>query len=108
MRCEEIEVYLSGLIDDQLPQQQRQAVELHLADCTPCDEICESMRRNREELRMLTDPVLLKSNMPAVIAETVFITNDAEGRRLSDGTGARQQQIAERLEIGIENYLSTL
>jgi N-acetylmuramoyl-L-alanine amidase len=51
--------------------------------------------------------VLLKSNMPATIAETVFITSDAEGRLLSDGTGARQQQIAEALKVGIENYLAT-
>jgi N-acetylmuramoyl-L-alanine amidase len=51
--------------------------------------------------------VLLKSNMPATIAETVFITSDAEGRLLSDGTGVRQQQIAEALEKGIEGYLST-
>ncbi len=51
--------------------------------------------------------VLLKSNMPATIAETVFITSDAEGRLLSDGTGARQQQIAEALSVGIENYLTT-
>src|SRR5919112_184521 len=46
--------------------------------------------------------VLLKSNMPATIAETVFITNDTEGRLLSNGTGARQQQIAEALRVGIE------
>jgi N-acetylmuramoyl-L-alanine amidase len=51
--------------------------------------------------------VLLKSNMPATIAETVFITSDAEGRLLSDGTGARQQQIAEALKVGIENSLAT-
>ena len=51
--------------------------------------------------------VLLKSNMPATIAETVFITSDAEGRLLSDGTGARQQQIAEALKTGVEDYLAT-
>jgi N-acetylmuramoyl-L-alanine amidase len=51
--------------------------------------------------------VLLKSDMPATIAETVFITSEAEGRLLSDGTGARQQQIAEALEAGIEDYLAT-
>jgi N-acetylmuramoyl-L-alanine amidase len=51
--------------------------------------------------------VLLKSNMPATMAETVFITSDAEGRLLSDGTGARQQQIAEALEKGVEDYLAT-
>jgi len=50
--------------------------------------------------------VLLKSNMPATIDETVFITNDREGQLLSDGTGARQQQIAEALRVGIEDYLT--
>ena len=51
--------------------------------------------------------VLLKSNMPATIAETVFITNDREGQLLSNGTGTRQQQIAEALRMGIEKYLTT-
>jgi N-acetylmuramoyl-L-alanine amidase len=51
--------------------------------------------------------VLLKSDMPATIAETVFITSEAEGRLLSDGTGTRQQQIAEALKRGVENYLAT-
>ncbi len=51
--------------------------------------------------------VLLKSNMPATIAETVFITSRDEGRLLADGTGSRQQQIAEALKAGIEGYFST-
>ena len=51
--------------------------------------------------------VLLKSTMPATIAETVFITNDQEAQLLSDGTGTRQQQIAEALKVGIEGYLTS-
>jgi N-acetylmuramoyl-L-alanine amidase len=51
--------------------------------------------------------VLLKSNMPATIAETVFITNDREAQLLSNGTGTRQQQIAEALKMGIEGYLTS-
>ena len=51
--------------------------------------------------------VLLKSTMPATIAETVFITNDREGQLLSNGTGTRQQQIAQALRVGIEDYLTT-
>lgn len=61
--------------------------------------------------------VLLKSNMPATIAETVFITNNEEGKRLAAGwTGkpvqydpnnGRQQQIAESLKAGVEDYLAT-
>jgi N-acetylmuramoyl-L-alanine amidase len=50
--------------------------------------------------------VLLKSNMPATMAETVFITSKNEGRLLSDGTGARQQQIAGALAAGIEAYFA--
>jgi N-acetylmuramoyl-L-alanine amidase len=57
--------------------------------------------------------VLLKSNMPATIAETVFITNDKEaewlknGRTMPDGTVvSRQQQIAQKLERGIQSYLA--
>ena len=51
--------------------------------------------------------VLIKSNMPAIIAETAFITNSKEGQLLSDGTGMRQQQIAEALRSGIKHYLTT-
>jgi N-acetylmuramoyl-L-alanine amidase len=51
--------------------------------------------------------VPLKSNMPATIAETVFITNNKEAALLSDPTGARYQQIAEALRAGIKGYLST-
>jgi N-acetylmuramoyl-L-alanine amidase len=51
--------------------------------------------------------VLLKSDMPAIIAETVFITSDREGKLLSDGTGTRQQQIAQAIKVGIEDYLTT-
>jgi len=51
--------------------------------------------------------VLLTSNMPATIAETVFITNRDEGRLLSEGAGARQHQIAEALKVGIEDHFRT-
>jgi len=58
--------------------------------------------------------VLLKSNMPSTIAETVFITNDKEaewlknGRTMPDGTVvSRQHQIAQKLEAGIQGYLAT-
>jgi N-acetylmuramoyl-L-alanine amidase len=57
--------------------------------------------------------VLLKSEMPATIAETVFITSNAEaewlknGRKLPDGTVvSRQQQIAEVLKAGAEAYFT--
>jgi len=50
--------------------------------------------------------VLLKSNMPATIAETVFITNTNEAIQLADPTYGRQQQIAEALRLGIEHYFA--
>src|SRR3989344_7485806 len=50
--------------------------------------------------------VLLKSNMPATIAETVFISNSNEYTLLTDGTGNRQQQIAQSLYQGLVNWFS--
>lgn len=51
--------------------------------------------------------VLLKSNMPATIAETVFITNSNEYTWLTDTTGNRQKQIAQNLYQGLINWFST-
>ena len=49
--------------------------------------------------------VLIKSNMPSTIAETVFITNPNEAKLLANGTGARQQEIAAKLQQGVRKYL---
>jgi len=49
--------------------------------------------------------VLLKSNMPATIAETVFITSNAEANLLKNGGGTRQTEIAQKLKAGIQSYL---
>lgn len=51
--------------------------------------------------------VLLKSNMPATIAETVFITNSNEYALLTDGTGNRQKQIAQNLYQGLINWFTS-
>lgn len=50
--------------------------------------------------------VLLKSNMPATIAETVFISNTKECNLLKDGTGNRQQHIAQSLSNGISDWFA--
>lgn len=50
--------------------------------------------------------VLLKTKMPASIQEAVFISNTDECARLTDGVGARQQQIAESLYNGLADWFS--
>ncbi len=50
--------------------------------------------------------VLLKSHMPASIQEAVYISNTTECQFLSDGTGLRQQQIADALYDGLQNWFS--
>jgi N-acetylmuramoyl-L-alanine amidase len=45
--------------------------------------------------------LLLKTNAPASLAETVFLSNPAEAQALADGTGARQQAIAQQLFNGV-------
>src|SRR5215210_2864787 len=48
--------------------------------------------------------VLLKSDMPAIIAESVFITSKDEGDLLYPEGGTRQDQIAQALKAGLESY----
>ena len=50
--------------------------------------------------------VLLKSNMPSTLQETVFISNDVENAKLQDGTGNRQQEIAQALFNGLEDWFN--
>ncbi len=50
--------------------------------------------------------VLLKSRMPATIQETVFISNTNECAMLTDGTGTRQQEIAQSLYNGLTDWFS--
>ena len=50
---------------------------------------------------------LLKSTMPATLAETVFISNNQEAARLADPSGFRQQQIAQALANGILSWVAT-
>lgn len=50
--------------------------------------------------------VLLKSDMPAAMQETVYISNNQECPALTDGTGARQQEIAQLLYEGLIDWFS--
>lgn len=50
--------------------------------------------------------VLLKSDMPATMQETVFISNTQECQQLTDGIGARQLQIAQSLYNGLFDWFS--
>ena len=45
--------------------------------------------------------LLLKTNAPACLAETVFLSNKAEADALKDVSGNRQQQIAQQLYNGL-------
>ncbi len=45
--------------------------------------------------------VLLKSNMPAIIVEGVFMSNTAEAHYLADDTGSREEQIAQAVRDGL-------
>lgn len=50
--------------------------------------------------------VLLKSNMPATIQETVFISNTDECAALTDETYRRQEEIAQSLYHGLVDWFS--
>lgn len=56
MKCDEIEVLLSGYLDGELTQQQSQRVELHLADCEQCRKVLEELQEARRAAASLVVP----------------------------------------------------
>ena len=48
MKCEEIEVYLSGYLDRELTQQDRQPVEHHLRSCKQCECLLQELREAKK------------------------------------------------------------
>ncbi|GAB4236260.1 MAG: hypothetical protein Kow00109_09750 [Acidobacteriota bacterium] len=56
IRCEEIEVLLSGYLDGELTQQQSQRVELHLAECERCRQVLEELQEARRAAASLVLP----------------------------------------------------
>ena len=53
MKCEEIEIYLSGYLDGELTQQQRQPVEIHIRSCEPCTQLLEELQNAKEATHAL-------------------------------------------------------
>ena len=53
MGCKDFEVYLSGYLDKELPQQQRQKVHLHLEGCSHCKEIVQQLRQAKTSTEQL-------------------------------------------------------
>lgn len=52
------------------------------------------------------DGVLLKSNMPATLTESIFLSNIDECQQMSDGTNTRETQIAQSIFDGLNNWFS--
>ncbi|MCP4250412.1 MAG: hypothetical protein GY778_25495 [bacterium] len=51
--CDRIGPLLSGLLDDELPQQDRQRIELHLDGCSACKATLAELVEMREEIGQL-------------------------------------------------------
>ncbi len=54
--CDQIEPLLSGYLDGELTQQDRQRVELHIDDCTRCRAEFEQLRTIQSELGSINHP----------------------------------------------------
>ena len=49
MKCGDIEVYLSGYLDEELSDDEKRQVESHLETCASCQEVLNQLRKIREE-----------------------------------------------------------
>ncbi len=57
-------------------------------------------------VRQFASGVVLKADMPATLQEAVFISSTEECGKLTDGTGNRQQEIADALYQGLIDWFN--
>ena len=55
-QCDRIGHLLSGLLDDELTQQDRQRVELHVEACSPCRATLDELATLRRDIAALEQP----------------------------------------------------
>ncbi len=68
------------------------------------NQLYPSLGINDGGLLQFASGVILKAEMPATIQEVAFISNTTECSLLKDGTGNRQEQIAQSLYNGINDW----
>jgi predicted anti-sigma-YlaC factor YlaD len=56
MTCEEIDVLISGYIDGELTQQERQRVDIHLRECLKCRDSLQKLETVRQRIHGLEMP----------------------------------------------------
>ena len=56
MNCEQIEIQISGYLDNELTQQQSQQVRLHIETCEHCDKIHRDLIKVKEQMGKLSYP----------------------------------------------------
>ncbi|MFQ5738488.1 MAG: anti-sigma factor family protein [Acidobacteriota bacterium] len=54
MKCDEIEVCLSGYLDLELPQQQSQRVRVHLESCAKCGKLLKELEEVKTKTKSLS------------------------------------------------------
>ena len=53
MRCEDIEVSISGYLDGELTQQESQRIEIHLQNCPECSKTFENLEKAQQAAKQL-------------------------------------------------------
>ncbi len=91
--------YTQGLYGENPDKDQKFAEVIHQA-------LVSGLNMPDGDTTDFNDNIMNKAAMPATLQETVFLTSDDEYSKLSDRTGARQEEIAQALFNGINSWFT--
>lgn len=104
-----VSIHLNGWYDHELNYTQGLYAKYskdYLFTSTVHDRLAAELGIPDYGVKQFASGVVLKSDMPATLQEAVFISNTVECSKLSDGTGNRQQEIAEALYKGLIDWFN--
>lgn len=104
-----VSIHFNGSIDHSINYTQglyaKWKKDINLAS-TIHNQLFPSLGIENGGLLQFASGVILKAEIPATIQEVAFISNTDECRKLSDGTGKRQEEIAQSLFNGINEWFA--
>ena len=102
-----VEIHLNGSTDPEINYSQAFWGEKgkDLAFSLTMNQALKSLGLPLADVDRFDNGGLLRAKMPSVLVESAFLTNPDEAKRLSNGKGARQEEMAQAIASGIATWM---
>ncbi len=105
MTCESVQLSIATFLDDQMPEQQRQALSQHLIDCRDCEQLQADLRYVRSSVRQLP---MMATPKNLAMKLRVSASYDRERRQGAGEFSSSWERFRTRARIAMQDLMRPL